>query len=124
MRIRLALAGIVALAACTSPAAGGEAIYILAEGVIDGPSQMKSSGSTTIEANNVGDYAHTLVVADDRGEVLAATGLIQPGGDATLEVDLEPGTYVFSCRIVAQDDAGNLMDHYELGMHRTITVTG
>jgi hypothetical protein len=39
-------------------------------------------------------------------------------------VSLNSGTYVFSCRIVSQDDEGNLIDHYELGMNRTVTVIG
>jgi uncharacterized cupredoxin-like copper-binding protein len=56
--------------------------------------------------------------------VIAATDLVVPGAEATLEVDLQPGTYVFSCRIVSQDDEGNLIDHFESGMHRTVTVRG
>jgi hypothetical protein len=109
-------------AGCSTPVVTGDADYILTEGVIDGPNRLDISGPTTLHATNIGEYSHTLVVTDDRGQVLAATGLIPSGTEATLEVDLSPGVYVFSCRIVAEDDEGVLIDHYEQGMHLTVDV--
>lgn len=123
MTSRLLALALLTISGCTVPTAGGDPEYVLSEGVIDGPSTLATSGDTTIHAVNVGEYSHTLVVTDDHGEVLAATGLVLSGTDATLEVDLAPGTYVFSCRIVAEDGDGNLVDHYEQGMHRTVTVS-
>jgi methionine-rich copper-binding protein CopC len=119
---RLALI-LVAVAACSAPAAAG-GDYLLSEGLIDGPSSLSGAGASTLHVSNVGEFTHTLVVTDDEGEVIAATDLVVPGAEATLEVDLQPGTYVFSCRIVSQDDEGNLIDHFESGMHRTVTVRG
>jgi hypothetical protein len=48
--------------------------------------------------------------------------LIESGTSAVLETPLEPGEYVFSCRIVAQDDHGELSDHYQQGMSRRVIV--
>lgn len=118
------LAAVALLVAACSSAAASEAEYQLSEGVIDGPDILTRSGAATIHVDNIGEYSHTLVVTNVEGEVLGATALVESGDEATLDVDLEPGTYVFSCRIVAEDDDGNLIDHFEAGMHRTVTVRG
>jgi hypothetical protein len=123
MRVRPLLPALLLLAACATPAAS-QADYMLSEGLIDGPDALTRAGAASIHAVNTGEYPHTLVVTDDEGAVIGATGLVEPGAEATLEVGLESGIYVFSCRIVAQDDEGNLIDHYESGMHRTVTVRG
>jgi len=39
-----------------------------------------------------------------------------------LGVDLEPGEYRFTCRIVSQLEDGTLLDHYEFGMETTVEV--
>jgi methionine-rich copper-binding protein CopC len=121
---RLAAVVLILTAACSTQTASGAADYVLRESAIDGPSNLIGLGDTTLYVSNTGEYSHTLIVTDEEGEVMGATGLVESGEDTTLEVDLEPGTYVFSCRIVAEDDEGNLRDHYEQGMHRTVTVTG
>jgi hypothetical protein len=122
MRRRVALLlTVLALAACAGdaqPVSG----YNLREGAIDGPSRLTAAEAATIDVSNTGEYAHTFVVTDMDGVVIMATGLVQPSEQTALEADLEPGTYVFSCRIVAEDDEGNLVDHYEQGMHRTVSV--
>ena len=71
----------------------------------------------------VKNKGRTLEVTTNEGEVIAATDLIQPGHTTTLAVDLQPGTYQVSCRIVAENDEGQLIDHYELGMRHTVNVT-
>lgn len=114
---------LVAVGACTTQATPGDG-YVLREGAIDGPDRLTTAEAGTIHVINTGEYSHTLVVTDDHGAVLGATGLVGSGSTASLDLDLAPGTYVFSCRIVAQDDDGNIVDHYEQGMHRTVTVSG
>lgn len=113
----------VVLAACAGDAQTTSG-YTLREGAIDGPTRLTAAEATTIDVSNTGEYSHTLVVTDMEGAVMAATGLVGSGEQTALDVDLEPGTYVFSCRIVAEDDEGNLIDHYVQGMHRTVTVEG
>ena len=122
MRARLLIFALITIAGCSAQTAAGGAEYVLRESAIDGPSRLALSGPTTLHATNIGEFSHTLVVTDDRGQVIGATGLVAAGDEATLEVDLAAGTYVFSCRIVAEDNEGNLLDHYELGMHRTVNV--
>lgn len=119
----MATVALTLTAACSTQTASGAADYVLREGAIDGPSNLTGSSETTLHASNTGEYSHTLIVTDEDGEVMGATGLVESGEETTLQVDLEPGTYVFSCRIVAEDDEGNLRDHYEDGMHRTVTVS-
>lgn len=100
----------------------GEGSFVLDDGSIDGPDRIDSSETSEFYATNVGEFNHTLVVADSSGRVVAATELIPPGTDVRLEVDLPAGVYSVTCRIVTKDEEGNLLDHYELGMHRTVTV--
>jgi hypothetical protein len=54
--------------------------------------------------------------------VVAATDLVAPDENARLEVDLAAGVYSFTCRIVAQDSEGALIDHFESGMHASVRV--
>jgi uncharacterized cupredoxin-like copper-binding protein len=61
-------------------------------------------------------------VTDNEGNVLAATDVVAPGTDATLSVDLQPGAYQVSCRLVGQDGDGNIIDHYENGMFSQLEV--
>jgi hypothetical protein len=62
------------------------------------------------------------VVTDSSGQVVAATDLVAPDENARLEVDLAAGVYSFTCRIVAQDSEGALIDHFESGMHASVRV--
>lgn len=121
--MRRSLAVVVAcltLAAC-GPVAGGNA-YDLVEFAIAGPGQL-DSGSSSLSVSNSGEFPHTLVVTDSAGEVVAATSLVQPGETVELAVDLTSGLYSFTCRIVAQDGEGNLIDHFEAGMAATVEVS-
>ncbi len=118
---RLTLAFIL-LAACSATQATDSG-FNLHEWSVGGPSHL-SADSGSIAIHNTGEYNHTLVITNDSGEVVAATGLVAPGTDATLAVDLPPGTYTFSCRIVAANDEGQLVDHYEKGMYRSVSVDG
>jgi hypothetical protein len=95
--------------------------YVLDEWSVDGPGQL-SATSNAITVENHGEWSHTLVVTTEAGHVVAASGLIESGTSAMLDVSLEPGAYVFTCRIVAQDDEGGLSDHYQQGMSRHVIV--
>jgi plastocyanin len=121
-RIALAVAALVLIGACTTGATSGDAAYELKEFSILGPEALQSSPGA-VQVTNTGDYAHTLVVTTEMGEVIAATTLVQPGETISLDLDLDPGTYRFTCRIVAEAD-GVLVDHFEAGMNRVIEVVG
>ena len=72
-----------------------------------------SAGSYTFEVVNEGSATHDFIVERD-GKDVAGTETIDPGGNTTLTVDLEPGEYVFYCSV------GN---HRAAGMEVTVTVT-
>ena len=119
-RTAISIAALFAIGACVNAAPVGDAAYELKEFSIVGQ-EMLQSGTGAVQATNTGDYAHTLVVTTEMGEVIAATDLVQPGETVSLDLELEPGTYRFTCRIVAEAD-GVLVDHYEAGMNRVIEV--
>ncbi len=111
----------VALCACAGSTVEGG--FELSEFSIVGPGLL-DAGDNTISIANIGLYAHTLVVTDSSGGVVAATPLVQPGETISLEVDLAPGRYSFTCRIVAEAPDGNIVDHYEAGMNTLLDVAG
>ncbi len=121
MRKRAALLALgIAVAGCTAPAT--DAAFVLYDGSIEGPSHLTSDLSV-FTAINSGERPHTLVVTTNDGSVVAASDLIQPGETARLAVELRPGVFQVSCRIVVENDDGELIDHYELGMRHTVNVT-
>jgi hypothetical protein len=119
---RFLLVALLVIPACVSHATADPG-YTLQEWSVRGPEQLVP-GANTIAIHNNGEYTHTLVITDEHGNVLAATGLVAPGTDAALDVDLPPGTYSFTCRIVAADDEGILHDHYQSGMFLTVGISG
>lgn len=110
----------IVLAAC-SGADSAATGFTLTEFVIDGPGALPP-GSSLLSVENVGEFPHTLVIADETGRVVTASDLIQPGETDQLEVDLSSGTYQFTCRIVAEKPDGELVDHFEEGMVETVRV--
>ena len=102
---------------------GSDQGFQLDEFTIEGPNSL-TAGDHELTVSNVGEFPHTLVVTDGAGQVMAASDLIQPGEIAGLSVDLANGRYVFTCRIVAQNDSGELIDHFEAGMTTTVDVSG
>ena len=81
------------------------------------------AGTVDLSVSNSGEFSHTLVVSDNAGTVVAATALIDPGETSSLSVDLQPGAYMFTCRIVGQTGEGEIVDHYQLGMVARIDVS-
>ena len=41
-----------------------------------------------------------------------------------MSLDLTPGKYQITCRIVTQIEDGSLIDHYDAGMNQTVEVSG
>ena len=111
---------VIAIAGCAETGVESST-YELMEFSIDGPGRL-GDGIETVTVNNGGQFPHTLLVTDETGTVVAATPLIQPGGKTSLTLDLDPGTYSVTCRIVAQTPDGDIVDHFEAGMHTTLDV--
>lgn len=111
----------IILAGCSSNSSP-DADLTLSEFSIASAQSVVDSGLTSLDVVNTGEFGHTVVVADSRGHVVSASALIQPGERTTVELELEPGWYEFTCRIVFQRDDGTVVDHYEEGMHTKIDV--
>src|SRR5687768_7054513 len=69
------------------------------------------------EAVNEGEIQHELIVKDADDEELGEVHIEEPGGEAALAVELEPGTYTLLCEIEEGDQT-----HADLGMTSTFTV--
>lgn len=80
-----------------------------------------TSDEMVVPVRNDGEFAHTLVITDEWGEVVAATDLIEPGEEIAIGLTLDPGTYQLTCRIVVEVDDG-LVDHFERGMSTIVSV--
>lgn len=123
MRLRMALGTILlAIAGCSGSASTGD--FVLSEYDIDVPGVSLEAGSVPLQIVNAGDFSHTMVVTGEDGRAIAATETIAAGDSAELVVDLGPGTYQVSCRIVVQLPDGTIVDHYQAGMVARFTVAG
>lgn len=120
-RHRLLVAVLLLLTGCSASTDSTE--FELSEFAIVGPGQL-SADSGSLTATNRGELPHTLVITNAEGDVMAATPLVQPGDAVSLDIDLAEGRYSFTCRIVAQDDTGKIVDHFEAGMTTTVSVGG
>jgi hypothetical protein len=113
---------LVLVAGCGSATSVG-GVFTLDEFTVDGP-HMVSEGTTSLEISNAGDFNHTLVITDADGNALAATEVVAHGSDTALSIELLPGSYQVSCRLVGKDPEGNIIDHYELGMFSQLKIEG
>ena len=73
------------------------------------------AGSVTFFLENNGTTSHDMVIFDSSGKQVAASELIQPGNDTTLQVTLQKGDYTFKCTQPGHADAG---------MRGTLKITG
>ena len=121
MRKLLLLITLLGVAACQGPS-GSSAEIDLYEFEITPSLTSFDAGTVMLDVINEGEYGHTLVITDAGGHVLSAGGVIDPGQSSAVSIDLAEGVYFFTCRIVAQDDEGNVIDHYEQGMSAEVTV--
>lgn len=120
-RHRLLVAVLLLLTGCSASTVSTE--FELSEFSIVGPGQL-SADHDSLTATNRGELPHTLVITNAAGDVMAATPLVQPGDTVSLDIDLAEGRYSFTCRIVAQDDTGEIVDHFEAGMSATVSIEG
>lgn len=123
-----------ALAACGDSAGSETKATVISTNAADDSialdSQTVGTGAIAFDITNDGTVVHEievfagsqtdlpvdLGVADTAGLTLVdEVEDIIPGGNVTLNLDLEPGDYVIIC---------NLPGHYELGMVNSLTVTG
>ena len=122
MRRALAAAVVLLLTACATPEATDATSVELYDGSIDASSTRLTAGDVSIGIENEGEFTHTLVITTADGTVVTATDLVSPGEETELHVELAPGEYQFTCRLVTQTPDGQIIDHYQLGMVRTVTV--
>jgi len=123
MKVLGSLALVASITSCAGGPTSASATFDLVEYDVVGPSQLDPA-TKAIDVTNSGQYPHTLVITDLSGEVVAASSLISPGEGAELALDLEPGRYSFTCRIVVESPEGELIDHFEQGMTTSVSVTG
>ena len=122
----------VPTAAAPAAADGATTTHVtLSEWKIDAPTTLKA-GDVTFDVKNAGTTPHEFVVIksdaspgsfpvisggkfdeEAAGESPGETGDIDVGGEKTVTLHLDPGTYVFVC---------NLPGHYMSGMRGTFTV--
>lgn len=122
---RLAAFAVIAsaLAGCSEPAAA-TGVVVLDEYTIDLSGSVFTGETVSLDVENAGEFSHTLVVTRHDGSAVAATATLPPGSTAELVLDLEPGEYQVSCRIVVQLADGTIVDHYEQGMVASLRVEG
>lgn len=124
--LALILVAVTLLSGCASSRAApwsGGPIH-LDEYTIEPEASTWAQGPVLLEVENQGEYSHTLVISKHDGTVVSASAVIGPGEVSPLGVDLEPGTYELTCRIVVETEDGQIIDHFERGMHTEITVQG
>lgn len=112
----------ILLVGCAPSTVGGSAVildefHITAARTLD-------FGLQQLEVTNSGEFGHTLVVSTRDGTVLASTAVLPPGASTVLRLELVPGEYQLSCRIVVQVPDGSIVDHYAEGMVASVTVSG
>ena len=112
---------VVALGACAGPGSSSGEVE-LAEFYVTSEHDTLKAGTVELTVENYGEFTHTLVVSDASGAVIAATDQIEPDADTILTIDVEPGAYTFTCRIVKGLDDGTVVDHYQRGMVATVEV--
>ena len=122
MRRALLIATALILGACFS-ASSSAGQYDLYEFAIDGSSSIQA-GESVLQLTNSGEFTHTFVVTDKDGVVIVASEVLAPGASSELSIDIKPGEYMVTCRIVVQTDQGALVDHFEQGMHLNVTANG
>ncbi len=121
-RRRVPVLVLLLLSGC-SVAAVSETSVALNEFSVTPMADRLKAGTVDLSVSNSGEFPHTLVVSDSAGTVVAATAVIPPGEASSLSIDLQPGAYMLTCRIVGQSDSGEIIDHYQRGMAARINVS-
>ncbi len=117
MKKRLVLGvALVALASCGPSVATGLYQVQMTEFDLTTSNEAVLAGTVDIAVQNDGAMPHTLVIEDESGQVRAATDLIEAGSELLVTVELPPGRYQLTCRIVFRGEDGVLTDHFQEGM--------
>lgn len=119
---RLSAALLLTVIGCAS-AATAQPEVSLTEFAISADQRL-AAGELSLRVVNDGGFSHTLVVSTLDGTVITSTDVLDPGQRAILDLNLEPGRYMFSCRIVVQTSGGDIIDHYARGMAATVEAVG
>jgi len=126
----------------SEPTGDSEAVAVsLSEWDIEVPADI-AGGSVTIAATNDGGETHELVIVradsvdgweQEEGKVLEDQfaeedfiGEIEEfdaGTTETATFELDPGTYVFFCNIVEEEEDGELESHFDEGMWTVVNVS-
>jgi hypothetical protein len=120
-RSRIAVLVLLFLPGCGGPGVA-ETTIELKEFSVSPAEDYLRAGIVDLSISNSGDFPHTLVVSSSSGTVVAGTSLIPPGGASSLSIELEPGAYTFTCRIVGESSSGEIIDHYQRGMVARVDV--
>jgi iron uptake system component EfeO len=110
------------LTACTRAEPMSTTAVDLFDSSIEASATHLLAGDIRIEIVNRGEFTHTLVITTSDGGVVTATDLLAPGDGTSIDVALAAGDYQFTCRIVSQTSDGRIIDHYQNGMVRAVTV--
>lgn len=110
-----------AVSACSSSASQATDVVLDEFSVLVGAGEWPS-GRLDLAVDNAGEFAHTLVITSSEGTVLATSAVLEPGEATTMTVELAPGVYHLTCRIVTETPDGEVVDHYEHGMHAAVEV--
>jgi uncharacterized cupredoxin-like copper-binding protein len=125
-----------------TPAEGASIDVTLTEFSITAGEAAAAPGAVSFNIENAGGEEHEFMVAKldaagaelpvlEDGSVDEAQADIvdeieaeelQPGDTATLDVDLEAGSYVLLCNLVEEMTSGEPESHYAEGMHTDFTV--
>jgi hypothetical protein len=120
----IALAGAL-LIACGSGSGGGNKVTVeLNEWSVKPASTTMQNGQITFEAKNTGTRLHELRVSRLGGTSPQLVDVITsfPAGQTqSKQFTLTPGRYELSCQL-AEQEAGQIINHYALGMKTEITV--
>jgi hypothetical protein len=119
---RCGLACLLLVSVACSHQASAAAEVELGEFWVAPDHRVLEAGTVELAVENYGEFPHTLVVSDASGTVIAATDLIAPETETLLRLTVEPGTYMFTCRIVNGLEDGTVVDHYQNGMSVSVEV--
>ncbi len=98
----------------------------LGEWFIAAPQDPIAADDVLFVVENVGSMVHEIEIFRKDGQYqefeIGEIEDIAPGESPELQLPLEPGVYELICVIVEKTDMGEILNHYELGMHTILTV--
>ena len=109
-----ALAGAIALGACSKSASGDVTAITATDDACEVARTDLTAGTNSFEVANEGDKVTEVYVYGERDRIVTERENIGPGTKATFSADLAAGTYEIACKPGQTGD----------GIRQTITVTG